>query len=97
MRFLTLEDFAPRLNETFAVDVDQGRTPFVLVEARPMPAPPVAGMVRAPFALVFFNASPVLFPQRIYQMENDSLGGFGIFLVPVARNQDGFLYQAVFN
>lgn len=97
MRFLTLEDFAPRLNETFAVDVDQGRTPFVLVEARPLPAPPMVGMVRAPFSLVFFNASPVIFPQRIYQMENESLGGFGVFLVPVARNQDGFLYQAVFN
>src|SRR5579859_1573533 len=97
MRFLTLEDFASRLNETFAVDVDQGRSPFVLVEARPLAAPATPGMVRAPFSLVFLNASPVLFPQRIYQMENDGLGGFGIFLVPVARNQDGFLYQAVFN
>ena len=97
MRFLTLEDFAPRLNETFAVDMDQGRAPFVLVEAKPMPLAPMPGIVRAPFSLVFFNASPVLFPQRIYQMENEGLGGFGIFLVPVARNQDGFLYQAVFN
>jgi len=97
MRFLTLEDFAPRLNETFAVDVGQGRTPFVLVEARPLPVPPAPGMVRSPFSLIFHNASPVLFPQRIYQMENTSLGGFGIFLVPVARNRDGFLYQAVFN
>jgi hypothetical protein len=97
MQFLRLEDFAGHLNETFAVDVDQGRTPFVLVEARPLPFREVQGLVRAPFSLMFHNASPVLFPQRIYQMANSGMGEFGIFLVPVARNQDGFLYQAVFN
>jgi hypothetical protein len=97
MQFLRLEDFASHLNETFAVDVDQGRTPFVLVEATPLPTRDLPGMVRAPFSLVFHNASPVLFPQRIYQMVNAALGEFGIFLVPIARNRDGFLYQAVFN
>ncbi|MEW9573015.1 hypothetical protein ABQJ54_14755 [Rhodanobacter sp. Si-c] len=97
MQFLRLEDFAPHLNETFSVDVDQGRTPFVLVEAAPLPARGVPGMPRAAFSLVFHNASPVLFPQRVYQMANAGMGEFGIFLVPIARNQDGFLYQAVFN
>lgn len=97
MQFLRLEDFASHLNETFSVDVDQGRTPFVLVEAAPLPTHALPGMVRAPFSLVFHNASPVLFPQRIYQMVNAGMGEFGIFLVPIARNQDGFLYQAIFN
>lgn len=97
MQFLKLEDFASRLNETFSVDVDQGRTPFVLVEAAPLPFQSFNGQVRAPFSLVFHNASPLLFPQRVYQMSNLSMGEFGIFLVPVGRNQDGFLYQAVFN
>jgi hypothetical protein len=97
MQFLRLEDFATRLNETFSVDVDQGRTPFVLVEAAPLPFRAHDGLVREPFSLIFHNASPVLFPQRIYQMANPAMGEFGIFLVPVGRNQDGFLYQAVFN
>ncbi|GLQ45164.1 hypothetical protein GCM10007862_02150 [Dyella lipolytica] len=97
MQFLTLEQFATRLNENFSVDVDQGRTPFTLVEAKPLPVHEFHGMMRAPFSLLFHNASPVLFPQRIYQMGNPGIGEFGIFLVPVARNQDGFLYQAVFN
>jgi len=30
-------------------------------------------------------------------MENAGISDFGIFLVPVARNQDGFIYQAIFN
>jgi Domain of unknown function (DUF6916) len=97
MQFLTLEHFASRLNESFVVDMDQGRTPFVLVEANPLPVRAFHGMVRAPFSLLFHSTSPVLFPQRIYQMENPGIGEFGIFLVPVARNQDGFIYQAIFN
>jgi hypothetical protein len=97
MQILTLEHFAARLNETFAVDVDQGRTPFVLLEAAPLPHRNMQGIVREPFSLVFHNASAVLFPQRIYQMMNPNIGEFGIFLVPIGRNQDGFLYQAVFN
>jgi len=97
MQFLQLQDFAGRLNQTFVADVDQGRTPFVLVEANPLPTHSFQGTVRAPFSLVFHNASPILFPQRVYQMRNPDMGEFGIFLVPIARNQDGFLYQAVFN
>jgi hypothetical protein len=98
VQFLTLEHFAGRINETFTVDLDHGKSPFVLVEARPLPvATAVPGMVRAPFSLLFHHSSALLFPQRIYQMENPGIGGFGIFLVPVARNQDGFVYQAIFN
>jgi hypothetical protein len=97
VQFLTLENFAGHINETFTVDLGHGRSPFVLIEARPLPAASMPGMVRAPFSLLFHHASAVLFPQRIYQMENPGMGDFGIFLVPVARNQDGFVYQAVFN
>nr|WP_279236823.1 hypothetical protein [Dyella sp. RRB7] len=92
-----MEHFAGRINETFTVDLDHGKSPFVLIEARPLPAPAVRGMVRAPFSLLFHHSSAVLFPQRVYQMESPGIGDFGIFLVPVARNQDGFVYQAVFN
>lgn len=97
MQILTLEHFAGRINETFTVDLGHGKAPFVLVEARPLPTPQLPGMLRSPFSLMFHHVSAVLFPQRIYQMENPGLGEFGIFIVPVARNQDGFVYQAVFN
>ncbi len=97
MQILTLEHFAGRLNQAFTVDLGHGKSPFVLVEARPLPAAQMHGMVRAPFSLLFHHASAILFPQRIYQMESPGMGDFGIFLVPVARNQDGFIYQAIFN
>jgi hypothetical protein len=97
VQILTLEHFASRINETFTVDLGHGKSSFMLVEARPLPVVAVPGLIRAPFALLFHHASAVLFPQRIYQMENPGVGDFGIFLVPVARNQDGFVYQAIFN
>lgn len=97
MQMLTLEHFAGRLNETFNVDLGHGHAPFVLIETRSLAIQPFHGMMRAPFSLFFHHASSVLFPQRIYQMDVPGLGDIGIFLVPVARNKDGFVYQAVFN
>ena len=97
MQILQLEHFAGRLNETFTVDVAESRAPFVLVEARPLNDSPLAGQSRHPFSLLFRNEAAIVFPQRIYSMHHEATGEFGIFLVAVARDRDGFLYQAVFN
>lgn len=97
MQLFHLDHFAAKLNETFEVDIEQTRVPFVLVEARPLPHQPVAGLMREPFSLLFRNESAVLFPQRIYTMKHVGMGEFGIFLVPIARDRSGFIYQALFN
>jgi hypothetical protein len=97
MQFFRLDHFAGHLNETFKVEIDHVSTLFVLVEVRPLPYRPIAGMVREPFSLLFRNESAVLFPQRTYAMSHDGVGDFGIFLVPIARDRDGFIYQALFN
>lgn len=97
MRFLQFEEFAGCLNDTFHVDIEQVRAPFVLVEARPMATRVVAGAVRDAFSLLFRHEAAILLPQRTYPMSHARLGDFGIFLVPIARDRDGFLYQAVFN
>jgi len=95
MELLTLEHFAGSVNETFAAELNEGEISFVLVEARPLPIKTAAP--RTPFSLLFRNTSSFLFPQQIYRMRHARLGEVGIFLVPVARERDGFLYQAVFN
>lgn len=97
MQFLQLSDFAARLNEAFAVDIEGQDASFTLVEAVPLPYHPSAGIAREPFSLVFRNEAAIVFPQRIYAMKNPAMGEFGIFLVPVARDREGFLYQAVFS
>ncbi len=47
---------------------------------------------------VFFNGPADSFmPQNVYALEHEQLGTHDIFLVPVARNANGFCYEAVFN
>lgn len=96
MELLTLEDFAGCVNDTFAADLDGMDVPFVLVEARPL-ADRSARPARAPFSLLFRNGSSFLYPQQTYSMRHPRMGQLGIFLVPVAQERAGFLYQAVFN
>lgn len=96
MELLTLEHFAGCVNETFAAEFDGMQVDFVLVEARPLSAArPDAP--RAPFSLLFRNGAPIVFPQKIYPLRHARVGEVGIFLVPIAQERAGFLYQAVFN
>jgi hypothetical protein len=96
MELLTLEHFAGCVNETFAAALNDMDVEFVLVEARPLETP-ARNPMRAPFSLLFRNTSPILFPQQIYAMRHPRVGEVGIFLVPIAQERAGFLYQAVFN
>lgn len=98
MELLTLEHFAGCVNEPFSAALNGMDVEFVLVEARPLPPPPpTANAARAPFSLLFRNTSPVLFPQQIYPMRHARVGEVGVFLVPIAQERAGFLYQAIFN
>lgn len=97
MDLLTLEHFAGCVNETFTAALNDMEVPFVLVEARPLDQSTARDAARLPFSLLFRNTSAVLFPQQIYPMRHPRLGDVGIFLVPVAQERGGFLYQAVFN
>lgn len=96
MELLTLDHFAGCVGDTFSASLDGMDIPFVLVEARPLQqgAPQLP---RPPFSLLFRNSSAFLFPQKTYAMRHDRLGEVGIFLVPIAQERAGFLYQAVFN
>ncbi|WP_374473862.1 hypothetical protein [Arenimonas sp.] len=96
MELLRLDHFAGCVNETFRAALNDGEIEFVLVEAAPMGAPR-NGAGREPFSLLFRNTAPLLFPQQTYRMTHARVGSVDIFLVPVAREREGFLYQAVFN
>lgn len=96
MELLTLQHFAGCVNQTFSAGLNGMDVPFVLVEARPLQNA-AANAARLPFSLLFRNTSAVLFPQQTYAMRHEALGEVGIFLVPVAQEREGFLYQAVFN
>ena len=53
--------------------------------------------MREPFSLYFRSGSQVVLPQRIYPIAHEAMGRLEIFIVPVAREPEGIVYEAVFN
>ena len=97
---LTATSFLPAVGETFVLDAgDAGRLDLELVDVRlhqpDAPAQDPSG-ARAPFSLAFRGPAEPILPQRIYRVEHDSVGAIEIFLVPIAHDDAGTTYEAVF-
>lgn len=93
---LTLDMFTVRMGERFRIQAtDQRRIDLELVDASPLGAGSSEAQ-RQPFSLVFRAAGGELVPQRIYQVEHDSLGAHDIFLVPIGPDGGGMRYEAIF-
>lgn len=97
MQMLSYESFAGHVRETFSVSLGESAMDVTLVEATRKPARVSAGIRTEPFTLYFKSQSPILLPQKIYPFTNPGMGKVEIFIVPVAREKDGILYEAVFN
>lgn len=94
---LTLGHFTGCVGQSFALELGTNSLPLTLANAQPIPGTALPGVRREPFSLLFRSASAVLLPQKIYRLSNHTLGVLDIFLVPVARDREGIVYQAVFN
>jgi hypothetical protein len=91
------EGFAPYINQTFAVDLGTSTVEMTLVQASKGQPRDWEGVRKEPFSLLFKCPTPVILPQRIYPFESVGFGKMDIFIVPIARDKDGIVYQAVFN
>jgi len=49
------------------------------------------------FSIVFLGPKDLLLPQESYELEHEKFGRGLLFLVPIAQNEDGYRYEAVFN
>jgi hypothetical protein len=94
---LTYGSFSPHVNSTFQLGIGEAGMELTLTKAARQPVNPFPGMMREPFALIFQSGSPVVLPQRIYPFKHAELGRLDIFIVPIARDPQGIVYQAVFN
>jgi hypothetical protein len=97
MQILSFEKFAPHLRETFSLSLGESSVDMTLVDAMRGRPRQVAGLRTEPFSLYFKSSSQVVLPQRLYPFSNAGLGNLAIFIVPVARDRDGIVYEAVFN
>jgi hypothetical protein len=95
---LTEVNFTKHLNTVFRVKVDATRPvelKLVDVKGYASGANDPSGMER--FSLFFNGPGDLQLPQRTYELEHEQLGTLHIFLVTVAQDERGFVYEAVFN
>jgi uncharacterized protein DUF6916 len=92
---LTLETFSPALGEAFAIDLGEaGTLELRLVEAEARPGS--LNAPRRPFALLFRGPAQPLLPQGTYAFEQATIGPLAIFVVPIAQDDEGTSYEAIF-
>lgn len=92
---LTRETFEPRKGETFRLAAeDAGELVLKLAEVQSTGLQGKAA--REQFSLQFHGPRDPVLPQRIYHLDNAELGGIDLFLVPVAQDENGTTYEAVF-
>lgn len=86
-------DFAGQVNTKFRVVETDEPLELELVEANEIN---ISGNQEI-FSLVFLGPDDKFLPQKLYDLEHDTLGRGLIFLVPVGKVERGFSYEAVFN
>ena len=99
---LTENEFSQHLNTKFRVKLDlpalaerQVELELVKVKGYAHKAEEHSGMER--FSVYFQGPADIQMSQHVYTLDHDSMGEFEIFLVPIAKNDQGFQYEAVFN
>jgi DNA primase catalytic subunit len=86
---LTFAKFSALLNAPFRVHLDQSNVvQFKLVAATGQPES---------FSVVFSGPADRLLPQKIYSFEQDQLGSFDLFIVPIGKDAQGIHYEAIVN
>jgi hypothetical protein len=92
---MTLETFAPYLNQIFRLSLRAGDLDLELIRADALDGDAEGG--REPFSLVFRGPGEPTLAQQIYPLDHEALGRFEIFLVPIGPDEQGRCYEAVFN
>jgi len=97
LQLLTFETFASRADEIFVLELGDSSIDMTLSQVAKLKPSPYPGGRRDPFRLLFKCVALTILPQKNYTFRNAALGRLSIFIVPVARDRDGIVYEAVFN
>lgn len=92
-RQLTLKDIEAELHGTCTTEAGGRAVELALTDIRPIDGSPRAG---GGFVLTFRGPRDLLLPQATYRVAGRTLDA-EIFIVPVATEQSGYVYEAVFN
>ncbi|SRR5258705_5024430 len=88
------EDFVPQLNTKFSVKLDETNAlDLVLTEVGELKT----SDRQVQFSIVFRGPLEVFLGQGLREFKHDEMGNFGLFLVPIKQDENGFYYESVFN
>jgi len=91
---LTHENFAAQLNKKFRVQIDEvNAVDLVLAEVSELKSSPR----QEQFSIIFQGPLEMFLGQGLRQFEQDEMGEFDLFLVPIGQDDSGYSYEAVFN
>ena len=97
---LRASDFCPFLNEKFLIQTgSNGLLELELIEVTEFGSTSAGDgdtSNRRPFSIVFRGPEDSILPQHTYEFEHDRIGTFGLFIVPIGPDREGFRYEAVF-
>lgn len=93
---LTEKEFSKHVNTKFRITTDEPLE-LQLTQVKGYLSKPdeQTGMER--FSVFFEGPGERYLPQNTYSFEHDVMGSFELFLVPIARDEKCFQYEAVFN
>ena len=94
LQALTLATFEPLVGDAFTLDAGAEQPLDLVLESAAQAG--VRPGARDPFSLIFRGPAEPMLPQAIYPLAHAGLGRLDIFVVPIARDDDGVQYQAIF-
>ena len=101
---LTSADFSAHLNQTFKIHYHSDKVleaqlilEVELIEVAEYSEKWAGLSKRRPFSILFRGPKDTNLPQSIYNVEHDRMGALELFLVPIMPDENGNLYEAVFN
>ena len=91
---LTHDTFAGLENEKFKIQGINGQqVELVLEELSEITTLPS----HENFSILFRGSNEVFLTEGTYPFNHESTGPFDLFIVPIAQDANGFVYQSVFN
>jgi hypothetical protein len=93
---LTDGDFAPHFGSLYRLHPAGAAEPLDLELVEITTGAQAPRRNRRAFSLVFRGPRRPTLPQGVYRLEHEAMGALEVFLVPIAPDPQGPLYQAVF-
>jgi hypothetical protein len=90
---LTCSHFEPHIGDVFTVAAGGSSLSLTLKAAKPLG---MALREGGAFALNFSGPAAPLLQQSIYPLRHAAFGTLDLFIVPIGKDKDGIVYEAVF-